>query len=56
MMTLSNCASGVHAVVHEPDRGYRLPSPEVATLVAGVSPEMKLAIFWKILKLTFCVL
>jgi hypothetical protein len=45
MMTLSNCVSGVHVVVHEPDREYEPPSLEVATLLAGVSPEQKLVIF-----------
>jgi hypothetical protein len=56
MMKLSNCVSGVRVVVHEPDREYEAPSPEVATLLVGVSPEQKLVIFWKILKLTFWVL
>jgi hypothetical protein len=53
MITLSNCASGVHMEVHKPDQEYRLPSPEVVTLLAGVSPEKKLVIFYKILKHTF---
>jgi hypothetical protein len=45
MMKLSNCVSGVHAVVHEPDREYEPPSPEVEKLLVGVSPEQKFVIF-----------
>jgi hypothetical protein len=56
MIKLSNCALGVHMEVHELDREYEIPSPEVVTLLVGMSPEKKLVIFKKILKHTFWVL
>jgi len=45
MMTLSNFVSSVHVVVHEQDQKYDNPSLEVATSLAGESPEKKLVIF-----------
>jgi hypothetical protein len=45
MIILYYCESGAHVEVHGPDQECGLPSPEIATLLAGVSPKPKLVIY-----------
>jgi hypothetical protein len=35
MITLSNCVSGVHVVVHEPDREYEAPITRSSNITSG---------------------